>query len=331
MIELIEEACTNGARLFKATQALGISLKTYKRWKKVGGTQDKRNGPISTPGNKLSDKEKESICEIVNSKEYCDLPVNQIIPDLADKGIYIASESSFYRVLREKKWLTHRGKSKPKTYHKIQGHIAKGPNELWSWDITYLPTDIRGKYFYLYLIMDLFSRKIVGFDVFAEESAENASKLITKACILEKITPEQLTLHSDNGSPMKGATMLSTLYSLGVASSFSRPAKSNDNAYSEALFKTLKYCQQYPHTPFKTILDANKWVERFVEWYNNSHRHSAIKFVTPDSRHKREDIIILGKRKKLYEEAKQKNPKRWSKKIKNWDYIKSVGLNSKPT
>ena len=177
--------------------------------------------------------------------------------------------------------------------------------------------------------MDVFSRKIVGFEVFAEESAENASKIIAKSYMSENISGKVLILHSDNGSPMKGATMLGMLQNLGVVPSFSRPSVSNDNAFSEALFKTLKYCPQYPDKPFETLDEAKAWVKDFVTWYNCEHKHSAIKLVTPNERHSGLDLEILENRKAVYEAAKLKNPSRWSGSTRNWDYISSVSLNPK--
>ena len=158
---------------------------------------------------------------------------------------------------------------------------ATAPDQLFSWDITYLPTLIKGIYFYLYLFMDIFSRKIVGWQIYETESSELAAEVMRDICERENIAPNQVVLHSDNGSPMKGATMLATLQALGVVPSFSRPAVSNDNPYSESLFKTLKYRPAYPRRAFENLLAARQWVGTFVQWYNHEHRHSAIGFVTP--------------------------------------------------
>jgi len=250
------------------------------------------------------------------------------VPILADEGVYIASEASFYRVLREKKLLAHRNKAKPSRNSKPKEHIATGPNQVWSWDITYLKSSIRGSFYYLYLVVDIFSRMIVAWAVQEEESAMHAGALITEAYMRHGVDPDTLILHSDNGGPMKGATMLATLQWLGVVPSFSRPSVSNDNAYSEALFKTLKYRPEYPSKPFDGISAAEEWVEEFVGWYNDEHRHSGIRFVTPSSRHYGKDKDMLVKRKEVYEEAQQRNPLRWfSGKIRNCDMITEVRLN----
>ena len=302
-----------------------IDVKTFKRWN--NNIEDKRHGPKASPANKLSKEEVEKVIQVSTSEEYVDLPPTQIVPLLADKGIYVASESSFYKILRSKKLLAHRGKSKRPSYEKPAPLVAKSPNEIYSWDITYLRSSIVGKFYYLYMFMDIFSRKIVGFEVHENESMEHSARLIEKICVNENITKSQLTLHSDNGGAMKGATMLATLQRLGVVPSFSRPRVSDDNPYSESLFKTLKYCPEYPSKPFASLEEANSWVGKFVYWYNNIHLHSGINFVTPMSRHEGLDKIILENRKKVYEEAKAKNPNRWSRSTRNWNQIEKVFLN----
>lgn len=250
-----------------------------------------------------------------------------MVASLADTGIYMASESSIYRILRENKLLAHRGRSKKPSYEKPMELIAKKPNEIWSWDITYLKGPVRGEFFYLYMFIDIFSRKIVGWDVHNCESMENSSQLVRRICMRENIQENQLHLHADNGGSMKGATMLVTLQKLGVVPSFSRPSVSNDNPYSESLFKTLKYCPEYPLDGFIDIKTAKIWVEKFVNWYNNIHKHSGIKFVTPSEKHSGLDIEILEKRKLVYKKAQEKNPNRWSKEIRNWNYVQEVSLN----
>lgn len=177
------------------------------------------------------------------------------------------------------------------------------------------------------MILDVYSRKIVGWEVHAEESAEHAATIFRKSYLREGISDKSLILHSDNGSPMKGATMLGTLEKLGVMPSFSRPPVSNDNAYSESLFKTLKYHPGFPEHPFGSIEEARQWVAGFVHWYNEEHRHSALKFVTPGQRHRGEDREILAQRRRVYEAARANNPQRWSGNCRNWDRPEVVTLN----
>jgi putative transposase len=328
VVECLDEACAAGARQAKACKVLGLSARTVQRWREAGPVQaDARPMAVRVPANKLSEQERQQILQVVNQGEFQSLPPSQIVPALADQGLYIASESSFYRVLRQEGQLKHRGKAKAPTHRVPRTHLASGPNQVWSWDITYLATTVQGIFFYLYLIMDIYSRKIVGWEVFESECAEQASSVLQKAYLREGISGQELVLHSDNGSPMKGATMLATLQKLGVLPSFSRPSVSNDNPYSEALFKTLKYRPAYPSKPFETLQEAREWVLAFQRWYNQEHKHSALNFLTPDQRHCGEDRAIIARRKIVYETAKTRHPERWAGEIRNWDLPGTVWLN----
>jgi transposase InsO family protein len=335
VIAWIDEACAAGARLSKACEVLEISERTLQRWREDGEVKAdgrKQAGAQRVPANRLSEHERGQILDIANTLEFAHLPPSQIVPTLADQGRYIASESSFYRVLGEANQLAHRGKAKPSTGQRPAPLQASAPNQLWSWDITYLPTTVKGVFFYLYLIMDVFSRKIAGWEVYESESADRAAEVFRKAYLREGIAGDALVLHSDNGSPMKGATMLATLQRLGVMPSFSRPSVSDDNPYSEALFKTLKYHPGFPDKPFESLEEARKWVAGFEHWYNEIHRHSALRFVTPGQRHRGEDIAILEQRRALYEASKLQHPERWSGPIRNWEPEETVYLNpGKPT
>lgn len=327
-IKLINEACAAGARKSEACKLLEVAMRTIERWEKDDGLIDKRKQATHSPANKLSEKERNIMLTIANSKMYQNLPPCKIVPMLADEGSYIASESTFYRVLRAENQLTHRQLSRPAKHHKPEAYQSTGANQVWSWDISYLPTQVRGLYFYLYMIVDIFSRKIVGWSVHEVESSEYAAKLINQACLDEKINRDQIVLHSDNGSSMKGATMLAMLQTLGVIPSFSRPSVSDDNPYSEALFKTLKYHPTFPKwTKFAGINEARIWCEKFVFWYNQVHLHSALKFVTPMQRHNGEDITIRYKRHLIYQMAKNQNPERWSKNSRDWSLPEIVTLN----
>jgi len=309
---------------------LEISPRTLQRWRENGEVKAdgrKHASTRSEPANKLSEHERRQILDVANTPQFAHLPPSQIVPALADQGLYIASESSFYRVLREGEQLAHRGKAKPATRQRPKPLQADAPNQLWSWDITYLASTVKGAFFYLYLIMDVFSRKIVGWEVDDSESAERAAAVCRKAHLREGIADDALVLHSDNGSPMKGATMLATLQRLGVMPSFSRPSVSDDNPYSEALFKTLKYHPGFPEKPFESLEEARRWVVGFEHWYNEIHHHSALRFVTPAQRHRGEDIDILAQRHALYEVAKAQHPERWSGPTRNWRPEEVVYLN----
>lgn len=177
------------------------------------------------------------------------------------------------------------------------------------------------------MIIDIYSRKIIKWKIHERESAQFASIMITQAVKEEGISRDELILHSDNGGPMKGATMIGTLQKLGIMPSFSRPSISDDNPFSESLFKTLKYSPFYPIRPFKGVCDCEQWVNYFVTWYNNAHLHSGIKFVTPNMRHDGRDLKILKKRERVYLEAREKYPDRWKTKIRDWSPINKVHLN----
>jgi putative transposase len=332
IIGLVNESIKHGARQSKACQVLQLSQRTLQRWQLDQAAAqpkgDLRPSRTQRPANQLNQAERDKILAVANSAAFAHLPPSQIIPQLADQGLYIGSESSMYRILRKSCQLAHRTSLRPaKARTKPRAIVATAPKQLLSWDITYLPTLIKGRYFYLYLFMDIFSRKIVGWQVYDCESSELAAQVVTDICHQEGILPGQVQLHSDNGAPMRGAMLAATLQAFGVLPSFSRPAVSNDNPYSEALFKTLKYHPIYPRTPFASLLAARIWVGQFVAWYNNEHRHSATRFVTPNERHQGLDKDILAKRVDVYEQAKQLNPNRWSGNTRNWQPITEVHLN----
>ncbi len=329
-VTLIDQAVAAGASLARACEALGLSLRSYQRWMQSGCLSvDAR--PLAlrpTPANALGEAERQHILALCNQAEYQSLPPSQIVPTLADKGIYLASESSFYRVLRAANQNHRRGKQRPP--HKRArptAYSATAANQVWSWDITYLHSTVAGSYYRLYWVLDVYSRKIVGWEVHAQESAELASLLVRNACLSEGVTESGLVLHADNGAAMKASTLLATLQRLGIVPSFSRPSVSNDNPYSESLFGTMKYRPGYPSQPFDSLEAARVWVHGFVGWYNNEHRHSSIRFVTPNERHQGLDKQILARRKQVYEDAKQQHPERWAGDTRNWSPIEEVWLN----
>ena len=327
ILALIDTAVTNGARLKKAATCLGLSARTLIRWRASDAAEDKRNGPKQPPANKLNPHEREQIIAAATSPAFRDLSPKQIVPKLADQGRYLGSESSFYRILKEQQLLTHRHGSRPATSRPPRAHVATGPCQVWSWDITFLRTSVKGMFFHLYLFLDVFSRKIVAAEVFPEESMEHSAWLFQKACLTHALNPESLVLHSDNGGPMKGSTMLATLQKLGVVPSFSRPRVSDDNPYSEALFRTLKYHPQYPPRAFQRLEEAQVWVDQFVIWYNTVHLHSAVRFVTPDDRHYGREQAILENRHRVYQKARGRRPDRWTRETRNWNPVRLVWLN----
>lgn len=326
-LELANEAQLQGATRANSAEVLGLSPRTMERWQKNPEAGDGRKGPLTLSHRCLSEVEKKKILEVCNADIYKDLSPWKIVASLADTGSYLASESTIYRVLKEAKLLRHREKRKPMTRKRPKDLLALKPNMVWSWDITYLKSPVKGIYFYLYLVMDIYSRYIVGSVIEEVESSEHAAKLMASICNRENICQGQLTLHSDNGAPMKGATLLATLQRLDVIPSFSRPSVSDDNPYSESLFNTLKCRPSYPDQAFASIEEAKQWVETFITWYNTQHLHSGIKFVTPESRHLGKDVAILKKRTAVYEAAKLAAPQRWSGKTRDWTAVTEVTLN----
>ncbi len=331
ILTLIDEATASGARQTAACNLLGFSLRTMQRWRDPTGTagEDRRSSAQRpAPSNKLSEEERDRIVATCNAPEFASLPPSQIVPRLADQNEYIASESTMYRVLRERGQNHRRGRARPASRSKRPASFqAKGPCEVWSWDITWLPGPVAGSFFYLYLILDIFSRKIVGWEVYERETAEFAAQLLQRAILAEGCLTSPLVLHADNGSPMKGATMKVTMERLGVVASFSRPRVSNDNPYSEALFRTCKYVPTWPSKGFASIEAARDWVAGFARWYNTEHRHSAIRFVTPQQRHCGEDCALLDSRHQVYQRARAARPERWSGRTRNWQRIGEVWLN----
>lgn len=323
MLGAIEDAVKQGARRGTVCRHLGISARTTQRWQTQPA--DARRGPLTVPHNKLTDDERQVLVSVANSAEFRDVSPKQIVPSLADQGRYIGSESTIYRVLNEEQLMARRGRAKAPVPRPKPELFASGPYQVWTWDISYLRTSVRGTFFYLYVVVDIFSRRIVGWEVHAEESSDLAAALIQRAS-LEAGSPKGIKLHSDNGGPMKGCTMLAMIQSLQMSASFSRPRVSDDNPYSEALFRTVKYSAMFPDKPFESIEAARSWVAGFVDWYNTKHHHSAIRFVTPDERHFGHETQLLTKRSEVYELARRKNPSRWTGHTRNWSPAPAVRL-----
>jgi transposase InsO family protein len=346
VIEQIDVANAAGAGLVSACGEIGICLRTLKRWRKAflgdGDGKDRRKGSPRKFAHCLSEEERQRILLTCNQPEYASLPPGQIVPALADQGLFIGSESSFYRVLHQAGQCHRRGRARlPQEPRSVPRLMADRPNAVWSWDITYLPTTVRGVWLYLYLVIDVWSRKVVAWDVAEMESADIAAVLVQRACLREryrrpsgfganKSTHQPLILHADNGNAMRAATLEARLEELGVLRSFSRPRVSNDNPFSEALFRTVKYRPDYPSRPFASKDEACEWVAAFADWYNHRHRHSGIKFVTPHQRHSGTATAICQQRADVYETARRANPTRWSRSIRCWRQPEEVWIN-KPT
>jgi putative transposase len=329
-VELIAVAHQAGARRHQACQQLGLTLRTVQRW--TTGERMRPDGrPLArrpTPRNRLSPEERALVWAVCHEPAHASLPPSQLVPRLADQGQYLASESTFYRVLRAADAQHHRGRSRPPQRTRLPvTHAAHQPGQVWSWDITWLPGPAKGLFFYLYLILDLYSRKIVGWELFEQESGEHAATVVQRAVVADGRLLQPLVLHADNGSPMKGATLRTTLERLGIVTSYSRPRVSNDNPFSEALFRTCKYRPTYPAQGFAPLEAARTWVLAFVRWYTDEHRHSGLRFVTPSARHAGHDRAILQQRQALYEQARGQHPARWSRQTRNWTPVGTVWLN----
>lgn len=328
---IINEAVESGCGVAKACKEAGIDRRTFRRWTAIGDVDviaDARaEATRPLPSNRFTDKERARLLDSCHEPRFADVPPSQIVPVLADEGTYLGSESTYYRVLHEASEQHERGRARRRTAKPVSTHCATGPNQLWSWDVTFLASPTRGIYYYLYMILDIWSRKIVGYEVYESENGELASELFSRTVLAEGCRGKGVILHADNGAPQRSSTLRIKLDELGLRTSYSRPRVSNDNAYSESLFRTTKYRHDFPEDGFKSVDGARVWVLDFVRWYNTEHRHSAIKFVTPSQRHNGEDVEILANRKRVYEAAKCRNPSRWSGEIRNWERLEEVWLN----
>jgi transposase InsO family protein len=329
----IHVAHTDGAKLQLACETAGIDVRTLQRWKAHDGlvTGDGRPDALRPmPSHALSPDERAHLLRVANEPRFADVPPARIVPMLADEDTYLASESTFSRVLREQGQTEHRGRAKaPRAVRPPTTHIASATREVWCWDMTYLPAQVQGRWFYLYLILDLYSRKVVGWEVHATDHADHAAHLVHRTALAEGIAAclTKPVLHGDNGSTLKATTVLAMLHWLGVKPSYSRPRVSDDNAYAESLFRTAKYRPEFPAKGFADLEAARTWAAGFVHWYNVDHRHSGIGYVSPAQRHAGEDHAILAARHALYTKARARNPARWSGNTRNWSAIGPVTLN----
>jgi len=273
--------------------------------------------PIVSPPHRstrrLTNAEELRVLDTLNSERFQDMAPGEAYATLLDEGVYLCSERTMYRILSRHSQNVIRRQSAPRLYTKPE-LLATRPNELWSWDITRLKGPVKWTYFYLYKVLDVFSRYVVGWMVAYRESAGLAQDLIAEACRKQEIVPGTLTIHADNGSPMKAVTFAQLLTDLGVAKSHSRPSVSNDNPFSESAFKTLKYRPGYPER-FGSIEDARLFCREFFTWYNTEHRHSGIAMVTPENVHYHTHQDVLNARSMTLSQAYQEHPERFVKGI----------------
>ena len=329
----IDTAHSAGARLRLACGIVGIDERTLQRWKAHAGLVGGDGRPQAvrpTPSHALSPNERAQLLCVANELRFASVPPARIVPMLADEGVYLASVSSFTRVLRAHGQNKHRGRAKvPRPVRPPTTHIASAAREVWCWDMTYLPAVVMGRWFHLYLILDLYSRKIVGWEVHDNDDSAHAIHLVKRTALAEGIATmtTKPVLHGDNGATLKATTVVAMLNWLGVKPSYSRPRVSDDNAYAESLFRTAKYRPEFPAKGFADLDMARAWAAAFVLWYNHDHRHSGIRYVSPAQRHAGEDHAILAARHALYLRARDLKPARWSGKTRNWEPIGPVTLN----
>ena len=231
----------------------------------------------------LSAEEKEKVRQVLNSERFQDSTPRQVYGELLDEGVYLCHWRTMYRILAAHEEVRERRNQRRHPRHPKPELVATGPNQVWSWDITKLKGPVKWSYYYLYVVLDIYSRYVVGWLLAEGESAELAKQLLAETCVKEKVEAEHLSIHADNGSAMTSKTVALLLADLGVTKSHSRPRVSNDNPYSEAQFKTLKYRPDYPQQ-FDSLQDARSWASSFFQWYNHDHRHSGLGLMTPADR-----------------------------------------------
>ena len=297
-----------GVATRRALRALGAASATWYRRRAPRGQPVAR--PRPAPPLALSSLERQRILDTLNSPRFADCTPYTAWARLLDEGIYLASVRTFYRVLATEGLVCERRDQLVHPAHAKPELVATGPNQVWSWDITRLRSTLKWQHFYLYVLLDIFSRYVVGWLVASTENAGLASALIEETCDKHGIARDTLTLHSDRGSPMRAKTTAELLVDLGVAASYSRPRVSNDNPFSEAQFKTLKYRPEFPED-FNGIEHARAHLRGFFGWYNDQHRHSGIGFMTPAAVHFGQATTMQQQRAAVLAEAYCAHPERF--------------------
>jgi len=293
-----------------ACKALGVPRSTAYRQRQAKREPPRAQKPRPVPARALSAKERQEVLDVLHSDRFVDKAPGEVVATMLDEGIYLCSERSMYRILDEKREVKERRNQLRHPEYKKPELLATGPNEVWSWDITMLKGPVKWTYFYLYVILDIFSRYAVGWLLARRESAALAKRLIEETCEKQEINRDQLTLHSDCGTSMKSKTVAQLLGDLGVTKSHSRPHVSDDNPFSEAQFKTLKYRPDFPGR-FGSFDDGLSLCRAFFTWYNQEHRHSGIGMLTPEMVHYGLAEDVLKKRQQILKAAYQTHPDRF--------------------
>lgn len=305
IIEAVDISVSSGARMFKACEAIRLDQRRLRRWRKTEG--DGRKGGYRALGQRLSETEKDAIVEAFQQPGMKELPIKAAYATLMDRNVYLGSPSTLARVLRERKVRKSRTAKAKNT--KRPELAATGVGQIWCWDITWLDARHKGTYYYLYMVIDMYSRKVVAWSVYAKEDGAMARAMFAEALEAEGITEYCLIVHSDNGKPMRSVTLRSLFEKLGIMVSYGRPHTSNDNAYAESLFATLKGRISFPEY-FESIEAANAFCLEFFTWYNCFHMHSSLDFVTPQTVHEGMHSKIFEQRNQLLETDRERHPSR---------------------
>jgi putative transposase len=293
-----------------ACQVLDVPRSWYYRQQAEAPVDPLQNRPRPQPAHALSLEEKAVVETTLNSDRFCDLAPRQVYAQLLDEGRYLCHWRTMYRILAENGQVQERRLQRtPRVYHTPRLR-ATGPNQVWSWDITLLPGPTRGQFYYLYVILDVYSRYVVGWLLALCESAALAEDLVETTCVKQGIQRQQLTLHADRGSAMRSLTLAQLLGELGVAKSHTRPYTPNDNPYSEAQFKTLKYRPDYPGQ-FADWAAAQSWLQAFFFWYNQEHCHTGLALMTPAVVHYGRTSQVTGQRQQVLDAAFGDQPERF--------------------
>jgi putative transposase len=289
-----------------ACQALGVPRSSFYR----AQCPPCAPRPRPTPARALEPEEKEQVLQVLNSEPFQDSAPRQVYAALLDEGRYLCSWRTMYRILNQHQLVRERrDQLRHPTYTKPE-LLATGPNQLWSWDITVLRGPAKWSHYYLYVILDVFSRYVPGWLIAERELSSLAQQLIVETCAKQEIEPDQLTLHADCGRAMTAKSVALLLADLGVSKSHSRPYVANDNPYSEAQFKTMKYRPDYPER-FGSIQDARAWAGRFFQWYNHEHYHSGLGLLTPATVHYGQAQAVLDQRQQVLQAAYAAHPERF--------------------
>ncbi len=292
----------------QACQALAYPRSSYYRQQQVKPTVPQQK-PTPSP-RALPQSERDAVRETLNSERFVDSSPRQVYGTLLDEGQYLCSVSTMYRILKDNDEVRERRHQKRHPAYQKPELVATAPNQVWSWDITKLRGPVTHVYYYMYTILDIFSRYVVGYMIANRELACLARQLVADSCAQQGIVPDQLILHADRGSSMKSKSLALLLADLGVGKSHSRPYTSNDNPFSEAQFKTMKYRPDYPDR-FGSLADARIWGRPFFHWYNNEHRHSSLGLMTPAAVHYGRAGELIIQRQAVLQTAYEKYPERF--------------------